>query len=61
MHKIKGTIITTDAMGTQTAIVKKIRPKRADYVPALKANQGNSPEDVSLYFSEDKFLKKCAY
>ncbi len=35
---IKGTIITTDAMGTQTAIVKKICQKRADYVLALKAN-----------------------
>lgn len=35
---IKGTIITTDAMGTQTAIVKKIRQKQADYVLALKAN-----------------------
>ena len=58
---IKGTIITTDAMGTQTAIVKKIRQKRADYVLALKANQGNLLEDVRLYFSEDEFLKKCAY
>ena len=58
---IKGTIITTDALGTQTAIVKKIRQKRADYVLALKANQGKLLEDVSLYFSEDKFLKKCAY
>lgn len=58
---IKGTIITMDAMGTQTAIVKKIRQKRADYVLALKANQGNLLEDVSLYFSEDEFLKKCAY
>ena len=58
---IKGTIITTDAMGTQTSIVKKIRQKRADYVLALKANQGNLLEDVSLYFSEDEFLKKCAY
>lgn len=38
---IKGTIITTDAMGTQIAIVKKIRQKKADYVLALKANQGN--------------------
>lgn len=28
---IKGTIITTDAMGTQTAIVKKIRKKQAAY------------------------------
>lgn len=58
---IKGTIITTDAIGTQTAIVKKIRQKWADYVLALKANQGNLLEDVRLYFSEDAFLKKCAY
>ena len=58
---IKGTIITTDAMGTQTAVVKKIRQKRADYVLALKANQGNLLEDARLYFSEDEFLKKCAY
>lgn len=28
---IKGTIITTDAMGIQTAIVKKIRKKQAAY------------------------------
>lgn len=58
---IKETIITTDAMGTQTAIVKKIRQKRADYVLALKTNQGNLPEDVRLYFSEEEFLKRCAY
>lgn len=55
---IKGTIITTDAMGIQTAIVKKIRQKRADYVLALKANQGNLLEDVKLYFSERDFLQK---
>lgn len=58
---IKGTVITTDAMGTQTAIVKKIRQKRADYVLALKANQGSLLEDVSLYFSEDELREKCAY
>ncbi len=58
---IKGTIITTDAMGTQTAIVKKIRKKQADYVLALKANQGNLLEDVRLYFSDRGFLKKSAY
>ena len=56
---IKGTIITTDAMGAQTAIVKKIRQKRADYVLALKVNQGNLLEDVELYFSEEEFLEKC--
>ena len=27
----------------------------------LNSNQGNLLEDVSLYFSEDEFLKKCAY
>ncbi len=59
--QIKRTIITTDAMGTQTEIVKKIRQKRADYVLALKANQGNLLEDVMLYFSEEEFLKKCVY
>lgn len=49
---IKGSIITTDAMGTQTAIVKKIRQKHADYVLVLKANQGNVLEDVRLHFLE---------
>ena len=36
--RIKGQIITIDAMGTQTAIAEKIRQKRADYVLALKKN-----------------------
>ncbi len=27
----------------------------------LNSNQENLLEDVSLYFSEDEFLKKCAY
>lgn len=44
---IKGTIITTDAMGTQTAIVKKIRKKRADYVLALKGNQGSLLDELT--------------
>lgn len=55
------TIITTDAMETQTAIVKKIRKKRADYVLALKENQGSLLEDVRKYFSDEELLKKCAY
>lgn len=58
---IKGTIITTDAMGTQTEIAKKIRQKGADYVLALKGNQGSLLEDVKLYFSEGEFLEKSAY
>ena len=58
---IKGTIITIDAMGTQTAIAKKIRQKRADYVLALKGNQGTLLEDVKLYFSDEGVKDKCAY
>lgn len=38
---IKETIRATDAMRTQTAIVRKIRQKQADYVLALKVNQKN--------------------
>jgi len=35
---ISGAIITIDAMGTQTEIVRLIRQKKADYVVALKSN-----------------------
>src|ERR687886_1121212 len=35
---IAGAIITIDAMGTQTEIVRLIRQKKADYVVALKSN-----------------------
>lgn len=48
-------------MGTQTAIVKKIWRKWADYVLALKANQGNLLEDVKMYFSGRGLVGKCAY
>lgn len=58
---VKGHIITTDAMGTQSEIVKQIRKKRADYVLALKGNQGSLHEDVKLYFENPEFLKDCAY
>ena len=38
---IKGAIITIDAMGTQKAIAEQIIDGEADYVLALKGNQGN--------------------
>lgn len=50
--QIKGQIITIDAMGTQKAIAEKIRKKRADYVLALKGNQGSLYEDVALYLGD---------
>ena len=57
---IKGTIITTDAMGSQTAIVKKIHQKWADYVLAIKTNQGNLLEEVRLYFADSECLQKTS-
>ena len=38
--ELKGCIVTIDAMGCQTEIARKIISKKADYVLALKGNQG---------------------
>jgi predicted transposase YbfD/YdcC len=43
---IKGSIITIDAMGTQTAIANKIVEKEGDYILAVKGNQGSLEEEV---------------
>lgn len=56
--RIKGQVVTIDAMGTQTAIAEKIREKRADYVLTLKKNQGNLYEDVSLYLKDEEEKQK---
>jgi predicted transposase YbfD/YdcC len=56
---IKGHIVTTDAIGCQKEVVKKIRKKQADYVLALKRNQGSLYEDVKLYFADMDMLGKC--
>jgi predicted transposase YbfD/YdcC len=58
---IKNHIITIDAMGCQREIAKIIRKKKADYVLALKGNQGNLHEDVKLYFADTELLSGCAY
>ena len=52
--EIKGQVVTIDAMGTQTAIAEKIRRRHADYVLALKRNQGTLYEDVRLYLMEEE-------
>ena len=48
----EGAVVTLDAMGCQRGIACKIRDKGADYVPALKGNQGLLHEDVKLWFEE---------
>ena len=41
-------------MGCQREIAAKIIAKEADYVMALKGNQGTLREDVELFFTEQK-------
>ncbi len=50
--EIAGCIVTIDAMGCQTEIAKTIIEKDADYLLALKENQGNLYADVDLLFSD---------
>ncbi len=44
-------------MGCQKEIAKKIIEKEADYVLALKGNQGTLSDDVELFFTEQKACK----
>ncbi len=54
---LKGCIVTIDAMGCQKDIAEKIVINGADYVLALKGNQGNLYEDVKLFL--DDALDNC--
>ena len=47
---LSGCIVTTDAMGCHPQIAQQIVDVDADYVLALKANQGQLHEDVKLLF-----------
>lgn len=49
---IEGAIVTIDAMGCQRDIAAKIIDKKADYVLALKGNQGSLREDVEVFMAE---------
>jgi predicted transposase YbfD/YdcC len=54
MLAIEGAIVTIDAMGCQREIAQKIIAKKADYVLALKGNQGSLREDVEVFAAEQK-------
>jgi predicted transposase YbfD/YdcC len=49
---IEGAIVTIDAIGTQTALADKIVGAKADYLLALKENQGTLQRDVAEYFTD---------
>jgi predicted transposase YbfD/YdcC len=54
MLAIEGAIVTIDAIGCQRDIARHIIDKKADYVLALKGNQGSLKEDVDLFVTEQK-------
>lgn len=54
MLALEGAIVTIDAMGCQRDIAQAILAKKADYVLALKGNQGTLRADVELFVAEQK-------
>jgi len=52
MMAIEGAVVTIDAMGCQRDIAKTIVDKKADYVLALKGNQGSLRDDVEVFVAE---------
>lgn len=49
---LRGCLVTIDAIGCQTAIAQTIIDQQADYLLALKANQGQLYDDVVLLFAD---------
>lgn len=49
---VKGCIVTIDAMGCQTEIAQTIINQGADYVLALKGNQGDLCDEVKMLFEQ---------
>lgn len=49
---VKGCIVTLDAMGCQRDLAKQIRAGGADYVLALKGNQGSLHGEVREFFED---------
>jgi predicted transposase YbfD/YdcC len=50
--ELAGCIVTLDAMGCQKEIAREIREADADYVLALKANQGQAYEEIKRYLDD---------
>ncbi len=50
--KLKGAIVTLDAMGCQKDIASHIIQRQADYVLALKGNHATALEEVKAFFKD---------
>ena len=51
---IEGAVVTIDAAGCQRKIAQTIIDKKADYILALKGNQGTLRDEVELFAKEQK-------
>ena len=49
--ELKGCIVTIDAMGCQTEVAAQIVEQKADYVLAVKGNQGELYEELQEFFA----------
>ena len=63
MLEVSGCIVTTDAMGCQTAIAEKAIENDADYVFVVKENQGRLFETIQGLFDDPDEMKwvDCDY
>lgn len=61
--EVQGCVVTLDAMGCQKTIASKIREKKADYVLALKGNQGNLHKGIRAFFETEleSGFKECSH
>jgi predicted transposase YbfD/YdcC len=56
---VKGQVVTIDAIGTQSEIAEKIHKQgKGDYVLAVKGNQPNLHENITLYLNDAEFIKQ---
>jgi predicted transposase YbfD/YdcC len=53
--EIAGCIITIDAIGCQQSIAQTIIDKKADYILALKGNQGSLHKAVKEWFEQQGY------
>src|SRR5436190_927776 len=61
MLSLKGTIVTIDAMGSQTTdIINQIVEQKGDYVVSLKRNQPKLYENIKAHFENEKNNEKVA-
>lgn len=58
---LQGCIVTIDAIGCQTAIARQVVAQEADYVLALKTNQGTLHEAVAVLFAEGQATRFAGF